>query len=80
MDVAGFVGFAARGPMDIPVLVEDPVAFRDVFGPDLELATTDDGTAGPGSPRPRRGRVLRQRWPPGVGGAGCGHRRRGRGD
>ena len=43
MDVAGFVGFAACGPMDIPVLVEDPVTFRDVFGPDLELATTDDG-------------------------------------
>ena len=44
MDVAGFVGFAARGPVDIPVLVEDPVAFRDVFGPDLELARTGDGT------------------------------------
>jgi hypothetical protein len=44
MDVAGFVGFAAHGPVDIPVLVEDPIAFRDVFGPDLELARTDDGT------------------------------------
>ena len=44
MDVAGFVGFAARGPVDIPVLVEDSVAFMDVFGADLELARTDDGT------------------------------------
>jgi hypothetical protein len=44
MDAAGFVGFAARGPIDIPVLVEDPVTFRDVFGPDPELARNDDGT------------------------------------
>jgi hypothetical protein len=44
MDVAGFAGFAACGPIDVPVLVEDPVAFRDVFGPDPELARTDDGT------------------------------------
>ncbi|GAA2153635.1 tail sheath protein [Humibacillus xanthopallidus] len=44
MDVAGFVGFAASGPIDLPVLVEDAVALRDVFGPDPELARTDDGT------------------------------------
>ena len=44
MDVCGFVGFAARGPIDVPVLVEDPVAFRDVFGDDPVLARTDDGS------------------------------------
>jgi hypothetical protein len=43
MDVCGFVGFASRGPIDVPVLVEDPVAFRDVFGDDPVLARTDDG-------------------------------------
>ncbi len=44
MDVCGFVGFASRGPIDVPVLIEDTVAFRDVFGPDIEIARTDDGT------------------------------------
>jgi hypothetical protein len=43
MDVCGFVGFASRGPVDVPVLVEDQVAFRDVFGDDPVLARTDDG-------------------------------------
>ncbi len=38
MDVAAFVGFAASGPIDIPVPVEDEVAFRELFGPDLALA------------------------------------------
>jgi hypothetical protein len=38
MDVAGFVGFAACGPLDVPVPVEDAIAFADVFGPDVELA------------------------------------------
>lgn len=44
MDVCGFVGFASRGPIDVPVLIEGTVAFRDVFGPDFEVARTDDGT------------------------------------
>jgi hypothetical protein len=43
MDVCGFVGFALRGPIDVPVLIEDPVKFRDVFGDDPVLARTDDG-------------------------------------
>jgi hypothetical protein len=43
MDVCGLVGFASRGPIDVPVLVEDPVKFRDVFGDDPVLARTDDG-------------------------------------
>lgn len=38
MDVAAFVGFAASGPPDVPVAVEDAVRFRDVFGADLDLA------------------------------------------
>jgi len=37
MDVAAFVGFATRGPIDVPVPVEDLARFRDVFGPPLEL-------------------------------------------
>lgn len=37
MDVAGFVGFATRGPIDRPVPVEDVDRFRDVFGPPLEM-------------------------------------------
>jgi hypothetical protein len=39
LDVAGFVGFARRGPLDLPVAVEDVGAYRDVFGDDLPLAT-----------------------------------------
>ncbi len=38
MDVAGFVGFAAAGPIDTPVPVEDIARFREIFGPDPELA------------------------------------------
>ncbi|MGY1727840.1 hypothetical protein ACI79J_12800 [Geodermatophilus sp. SYSU D01062] len=38
MDVAAFVGFAAAGPLDVPVVVEDVQRFREVFGPDVELA------------------------------------------
>ena len=38
MDVAGFVGLAARGPVGVPVPVEDPGQYRDVFGPALPLA------------------------------------------
>lgn len=38
LDVAGFVGFAERGPIDVPVLVEDINQFRLIFGRDLPLA------------------------------------------
>lgn len=38
MDVAAFVGFAARGPIDVPVLVESPDEFAMVFGGELRLA------------------------------------------
>ncbi|MFB6247936.1 MAG: hypothetical protein ABEL97_05130 [Salinibacter sp.] len=37
MDIAAFVGFATRGPIDVPVPVEDIARFRDVFGPPLTL-------------------------------------------
>jgi hypothetical protein len=38
MDIAVFVGFASAGPIDQPVVVEDGVRFRHVFGDDLPLA------------------------------------------
>lgn len=38
MDVAAFVGYATRGPLDVPVPVEDVERFTALFGPDPELA------------------------------------------
>jgi hypothetical protein len=38
MDIAGFVGLASRGPVGIPVPVEDAGRFREIFGPDQALA------------------------------------------
>jgi hypothetical protein len=38
MDIAGFVGFAAAGPIDVPVAVEDAAEFAAVFGDDAPLA------------------------------------------
>jgi hypothetical protein len=38
MDIAGFVGYAAQGPVDVPVAVEDVRRFREIFGPDPALA------------------------------------------
>lgn len=38
MDVAGFVGFAAAGPLNVPVAVEDSASFAEVFGGDAPLA------------------------------------------
>ena len=38
MDVAGFVGFARSGPVDVPVPVEDAAQFAAIFGADAELA------------------------------------------
>ena len=42
MDVAAFVGFAEKGPLNIPVVVEEFTQFRDIFGDDLELAWDSD--------------------------------------
>lgn len=38
MDVAAFVGFAASGPLHLPVAVEDVAQFTAVFGDDAPLA------------------------------------------
>jgi hypothetical protein len=37
MDMAVFVGFAASGPIDVPVAVESPAQFEAVFGRDATL-------------------------------------------
>jgi len=41
MDIAGFVGFAAAGPVNVPVAVEDPARYQDIFGADPLLARDD---------------------------------------
>jgi hypothetical protein len=46
LDVTGFVGFARRGPLDLPVAVEDVGDYRDVFGDDLPLAAEAGARAG----------------------------------
>ena len=38
MDIAAFVGFAAAGPLQRPVVVEDAAQFTAIFGDDLPLA------------------------------------------
>lgn len=43
LDVAGFVGFARRGPLNLPVPVEDWPAFKAIFGEDLPLAQDESG-------------------------------------
>jgi hypothetical protein len=43
MDVALFAGFAATGPVHVPVAVEDPAQFAAVFGDDAALARDADG-------------------------------------
>lgn len=47
LDKAGFVGFAAQGPLDLAVPVEDPTQYAAVFGGDLALA---QDTANAGAP------------------------------
>ncbi|MDT7689992.1 MAG: hypothetical protein QOE46_2751 [Acidobacteriota bacterium] len=43
LDVAAFVGFAERGPLDWPVAVEDLNTYRAIFGGDLALAREQGG-------------------------------------
>jgi hypothetical protein len=43
LDVAAFVGFAERGPLDLPVAVDDPDMYRAIFGGDLALARGQGG-------------------------------------
>jgi len=38
LDVAGFVGFAERGPLDTPIMLEDMSQYRAVFGGDVFLS------------------------------------------
>ena len=38
MDIAAFVGFAASGPLHIPVAIDDAEQFAEVFGKDAPLA------------------------------------------
>jgi hypothetical protein len=42
MDIATFVGFAANGPLHLPVMVEDIDHFQEIFGDDLVLASGKD--------------------------------------
>jgi len=44
MDVALFVGFAASGPLGVPVAVESLAEFEAVFGGEIVLLETPDGT------------------------------------
>jgi Phage tail sheath C-terminal domain len=37
MDIPAFVGFAASGPIDVPVPIEDPAEFAMIFGGDVLL-------------------------------------------
>lgn len=38
MDIAAFVGFASNGPLNLPVAIDTPSRFREIFGPDPALA------------------------------------------
>lgn len=44
LDVAAFVGFAQRGPVDTPVALEDIDTYHAIFGGDLAVARKSDGT------------------------------------
>ena len=43
LDVAAFVGYAARGPLDHPVPVGDAATYAAIFGGDLALARQEAG-------------------------------------
>jgi hypothetical protein len=42
MDIAAFAGFAAAGPLHVPVAIESPRRFRDLFGVDVPLGWNAD--------------------------------------
>ena len=44
LDVAAFIGFAERGPVDLPLAVEDAATYAQLFGGDLALAQDAAGT------------------------------------
>src|SRR5262249_14860981 len=66
MDIAGLVGFARSGPINVPVAVEDIPRFHDIFGDDVTLAADESA-----------GRLVYAELPPAVraffrnGGARC---------
>src|SRR5690349_20736698 len=43
MDVAGLAGVASAGPIGIPVAVEDPSSFVEIFGPPVGIAGAPGG-------------------------------------
>jgi hypothetical protein len=43
LDVAAFVGFAERGPLHLPVPLEDLKTYREIFGEELPLAREPGG-------------------------------------
>lgn len=75
LDVAAFVGFSERGPVNLPVPIEDPGAYTAIFGGDLPLAverstrlvggSPPGGTTGPGR-RDANGRVVYANLPRAV--------------
>lgn len=44
MDIGVVVGFAGAGPIDLPVRIESTAQFEMIFGSDLALASTPEGT------------------------------------
>ena len=68
MDVAAFVGFAASGPLHVPVAVEDAAQFAALFGGDAPLAwDAERGEHGARAARAGGARVLPQRRPARAG-------------
>lgn len=45
MDIAGFVGFVAAGPLHTPIAIEDAATFRATFGEDVLVAVDADTSA-----------------------------------
>jgi hypothetical protein len=45
LDVAAFVGFAERGPLHLPLAVEDVNTYKSIFGGDLPLAREVDSAS-----------------------------------
>lgn len=41
LDVAGFIGLAERGPLDVPVMIEDFSQYQLIFGGDLPVARVE---------------------------------------
>ncbi|MFP2912350.1 hypothetical protein ACLESD_46485, partial [Pyxidicoccus sp. 3LFB2] len=78
MDVAAFVGFAASGPLHVPVVVEDVADFEAVFGAAPLLAwDAERGEPVHAQLESAVRAFFRQRGPAVLGGARGGARREG---